>query len=47
MLAPDGRAAIAAISVAGPVGRFRPEQHETAIRAAATALASTLSRRTH
>lgn len=47
VLAPDGRTAIAAISVTGPVGRFRPEQHETAIRAAATALASTLSRRTH
>lgn len=41
----DGRTAVAAISVTGPVGRFRPEAHETAIRAAATALASTLARR--
>ena len=40
-----GQAAVAAISVTGPVGRFRPEQHETAVRAAATALASTLARR--
>lgn len=41
----DGRTALAAISVTGPVGRFRPEAHETAVRAAATALASTLARR--
>lgn len=41
----DGTTAIAAISVTGPVGRFRPETHETAIRAAASALASTLARR--
>ncbi|WP_244928854.1 IclR family transcriptional regulator [Nocardioides sp. W7] len=41
----DGRTALAAISVTGPVGRFRPEAHETAVRAAAAALASTLSRR--
>lgn len=41
----DGRTALAAISVTGPAGRFRPEAHETAIRAAATALASTLARR--
>ncbi|GII86962.1 IclR family transcriptional regulator [Sphaerisporangium siamense] len=36
---------LAAISVAGPVGRFRPEVHVTAVRAAAAALAATLIRR--
>ncbi|TYB64816.1 IclR family transcriptional regulator [Nonomuraea sp. PA05] len=36
---------VAAISVAGPVGRFRPEGHVVAVRAAAAALGSTLSRR--
>ncbi|GII64816.1 IclR family transcriptional regulator [Sphaerisporangium krabiense] len=36
---------LAAISVAGPVGRFRPETHVTAVRAAAAALAATLTRR--
>lgn len=41
----DGRTAIAAVSVTGPVGRFRPEVHENAIRAAAAALGSTLARR--
>lgn len=41
----DGRTAIAAISVTGPVGRFRPETHATAVRATAAALASTLVRR--
>ncbi len=41
----DGSSALAAISVTGPVGRFRPEAHQNAVRAAATALASTLSRR--
>ncbi|TIC84973.1 IclR family transcriptional regulator [Nocardioides sp. GY 10113] len=45
VLEPDGHRAVAAISVTGPVGRFRPEQHETAVRAAAAALASTLARR--
>ncbi|MCR6032865.1 helix-turn-helix domain-containing protein [Nocardioides sp. zg-579] len=45
VLDPDGRTALAAISVTGPVGRFRPEAHETAVRAAAAALGSTLSRR--
>jgi DNA-binding IclR family transcriptional regulator len=45
VLAPDGRTALAAVSITGPVGRFRPEAHETAVRAAATALASTLARR--
>ncbi|MBV6726364.1 IclR family transcriptional regulator [Nocardioides daeguensis] len=41
----DGASALAAISVTGPVGRFRPEAHQNAVRAAATALASTLARR--
>ncbi|MDQ1103762.1 DNA-binding IclR family transcriptional regulator [Nocardioides zeae] len=45
VLEPDGHGAVAAISVTGPVGRFRPESHQTAVRAAATALASTLARR--
>lgn len=45
VLRPDGHTAVAAISVTGPAGRFRPETHETAVRAAATALASTLARR--
>lgn len=40
----SGRAALAAISVTGPVGRFRPEQHVAAVRAAATGLASVLQR---
>lgn len=41
----DGRTALAAISVTGPVGRFRPETHATAVRAAAQALGSVLARR--
>lgn len=41
----DGTTPLAAISVTGPVGRFRPEAHETAVRAKAAALASTLARR--
>lgn len=40
----DGRS-IAAISISGPVGRFRPQVHEAAVRAAATALGTTLARR--
>ncbi|GAA4915831.1 DNA-binding IclR family transcriptional regulator [Nonomuraea thailandensis] len=36
---------LAAISVAGPTGRFRPEGQAVAVRAAAAALGSTLSRR--
>ncbi|WP_055696185.1 IclR family transcriptional regulator [Streptomyces prasinopilosus] len=47
VLAPDGRTAAAAISVTGPVGRFRPESHANAVRAAATALGATLARRGH
>jgi DNA-binding IclR family transcriptional regulator len=41
----DGTRAVAAISVTGPVVRFRPEAHVAAVRAAAAGLASTLSRR--
>ncbi|MFF8772471.1 IclR family transcriptional regulator [Kitasatospora sp. NPDC015120] len=36
---------LAAISVAGPVGRFRPDRYATAVRAAALGLGSTLVRR--
>ncbi|MBD0710920.1 MULTISPECIES: IclR family transcriptional regulator [unclassified Streptomyces] len=45
VLAPDGVTAVAAVSVTGPVGRFRPESHANAVRAAATALGTTLARR--
>ncbi|MFD5296652.1 IclR family transcriptional regulator [Streptomyces mutabilis] len=45
VLEADGRTAVAAISVSGPVGRFRPESHANAVRAAATVLGSTLARR--
>lgn len=41
----DGVTALAAMSITGPVGRFRPEAHETALRAAAAALSITLARR--
>jgi DNA-binding IclR family transcriptional regulator len=41
----DGRTPIAAISITGPVGRFRPEMQQTALRATASALSSTLVRR--
>ncbi|MFT4288529.1 IclR family transcriptional regulator [Nocardioides sp.] len=42
----DGRTARAAISITGPVGRFRPEAHGAALRAATTALANILARTT-
>jgi DNA-binding IclR family transcriptional regulator len=45
VLAEDGRTAVAAISVTGPVGRFRPDAHVTAVRAAATGVGSVLARR--
>ena len=45
ILEEDGRTPIAAISVTGPVGRFRPDVHVAAVRAAAAALGSTLARR--
>jgi DNA-binding IclR family transcriptional regulator len=39
----DGHTTIAAISVTGPVGRFRPESHETAVRVASVAEGSYLA----
>lgn len=45
ILEEDGRTALAAISITGPVGRFRPEPQVAALRAAAAALGSTLTRR--
>lgn len=44
VLDPDERA-VAAISVTGPVTRFRPETHALSVRAAAGGIASTLARR--
>lgn len=41
----DSYTALAALSVSGPVGRFRPEAHAAAVRAAATGIGSMLSRR--
>ncbi|MEX0427289.1 IclR family transcriptional regulator [Nocardioides sp. DS6] len=41
----EGDRALAAISVTGPVGRFRPEAHVDAVRAAAQGLGSLVSRR--
>ncbi|TSD62838.1 IclR family transcriptional regulator [Aeromicrobium piscarium] len=41
----DGRGAVAAISVTGPVGRFRPEAHVSSVKAAASGLGSVLARR--
>lgn len=35
---------IAAVSIAGPVGRFRPDAHESALRGTAAALGNTLTR---
>ncbi|MFJ8744653.1 IclR family transcriptional regulator [Embleya sp. NPDC127516] len=43
VLGPDHEA-LAAISVAGPTGRFRPERFATHVRAAATGLGITLTR---
>ncbi len=37
--------ALAAVSVTGPVTRFRPEQHVASVRAAADGIATTLARR--
>lgn len=36
---------IAAVSVTGPVTRFRPEKHEGAVKAAAAGIAATHARR--
>ncbi|WP_228002095.1 IclR family transcriptional regulator [Nocardia australiensis] len=41
----DGSEPVAAISVTGPAGRFRPETHATPVRAAAAGVASILARR--
>ena len=41
----SGEAAVAAISLTGPVGRFRPDAHVDAVRAAATGLSSLVARR--
>lgn len=40
----EGVRPVAAISVSGPTGRFRPEGHHSVVRATATALSSTLAR---
>jgi DNA-binding IclR family transcriptional regulator len=45
VLEPDGRTAVAAISVTGPVGRFRPESHANTVRSAAAALGAVLAGR--
>ena len=45
VLDPDDRP-VAAISVTGPVTRFRPETHAVSVRAAGAGIASTLARRT-
>jgi DNA-binding IclR family transcriptional regulator len=36
---------VAAVSIAGPVTRFRPESHAASVRAAAAGIAATLARR--
>ncbi|MEV0184634.1 IclR family transcriptional regulator [Streptomyces sp. NPDC050625] len=43
----SGTRAVAAISVTGPIGRFRPEAHASAVRTTSTGLASMLIRRDH
>ena len=40
-----GGPVVAAVSVTGPVTRFRPQEHSAAMRAAAAGIASTLARR--
>jgi DNA-binding IclR family transcriptional regulator len=42
---PGADHALAAVSVTGPVTRFRPEQHAVAVRAAADGITATLARR--
>lgn len=44
VLDPDGYA-VAAVSVAGPINRFHPQQHASSVRAASAGIASTLARR--
>lgn len=38
---------VAAISVTGPVSRFRPEAHAASVKAAAAGVSATLARRSH
>lgn len=45
LLDADSQQAIAATSISGPVSRFRPESHATAVRTAAASLASAYNRR--
>lgn len=45
VLDPEGRRAVAAISVTGPVGRFHPERHAQQVRTAAVGLSQLLARR--
>ncbi|MFE5207309.1 IclR family transcriptional regulator [Streptomyces sp. NPDC056600] len=45
VLDPGGRTAVAAISVSGPVSRFRPESHENTVRSAAAALGAVMAGR--
>ena len=42
-----GERPVAAISVTGPIGRFKPEGHASAVQSAAAGLASTIARRDH
>jgi len=44
VLDPDGYA-VAAVSVAGPISRFHPQQHSASVRAAAAGISATLARR--
>jgi DNA-binding IclR family transcriptional regulator len=44
VLDPNDRA-VAAVSVTGPITRFRPEEHANSVRAAAAGIAATLARR--
>ena len=41
----EGETVVAAVSVAGPVTRFRPQGHADAVRAAAAGMSATLARR--
>ena len=45
ILADGGDRALAAVSITGPVGRFRPEAHVALVRAAAQGLSSLVARR--
>lgn len=43
----DGEELVAAVSMTGPVHRFRPQQHATAVQATGAALGAMLNRRQH